>query len=199
MVNIKKAINRHNYLAAFLFLILGFALMIALSACGSNSAVASDPQASSAAVEEEPVAEVTPPAVNDFIKQFGDVVTYDDGVSISVGLIGPFTPSNLDYFPLAGGETAVVFKVVLTNNSTEPLEPGAIAQANSGGKPATYLADAGNTEYPNLGLFPTTSILPGQTLEWFTAFGVADVANITLEIAPAPFDYDNAIFTNTPF
>lgn len=198
MVNIKKAINRHNYIAVFLFLVLSLALMTVLSACGSTEAVASDPKASAASVDE-PATEETPPAVNDFVKQFGDVVTYKDGVSISVSAPTPFTPSNLDYFPLAEGETAVVFKVVLTNNSTEPLEPGAIAQANSGGKPATYLADAGNPEYGDIGLFPTTTVLPGQTLEWYTGFGVADVNDITLEIAPAPIEYDNAIFTNVAF
>ena len=198
MVTIKKAVSRHNYIAAFLFLIVGLALMLTLSACGGTTAVASDPKASSAAVDE-PAKETETPAVNDLIKQFGDVVTYDDGVSISVSAPTPFTPSNIDYMPLAEGETAVVFKVVLTNNSDKPLEPGAVAQANSGGKPATYIADVGNTEYGEIGLFPTTTILPGQTLEWYTGFGVADQANITLEISPYPIGYDSAIFTNVPF
>lgn len=196
MATIKKAIARHNYIAAFLFLIIGAMLMILLSACGSNEAVAADPKASSATVDEEPTEEQAPPAVDNFIKPFGEVVTYEDGVSISVSAPTPFTPTNLDMFPLAEGETAVVVKVVLTNNSEKPLEPGAIAQANSGGKPATYLSNAGNPEYGDIGLFPTTTILPGQTLEWFVGFGVADVNDITVEIAPAPFDYDNAIFTN---
>ena len=197
MSTIKNFVNNHNYIAALLFVILGFSLMIALTACGSKEPAAADPNASAATVEEP--AEQTPPAVNEFIKQFGDVITYEDGVSISVSVPTPFTPSNLDYMPLAEGETPVVFKIVLTNNSTDVLEPGAIAQANSGGKPATYIADVGNPEYGDLGLFPTTSVLPGQTLEWFTAFGVADVNDITLEITPAPFEYDNAIFTNLPF
>lgn len=197
MSTIKNFVNNHNYIAALLFVIIGFSLMIALAACGSKEPAAADPNASAATVEEP--AEQTPPAVNEFIKQFGDVITYEDGVSISVSVPTPFTPSNLDYMPLAEGETPVVFKVVLTNNSTDVLEPGAIAQANSGGKPATYIADVGNPEYGDLGLFPTTSVLPGQTLEWFTAFGVADVNDITLEITPAPFEYDNAIFTNIAF
>lgn len=196
MATIKNFVNQHNYLSALFFVLIGLSLMIALTACGSKEPVAADPNASAAAVEEEP-AEQTPPAVNNFIKQFGDVVTYDDGVSISVAAVGPFTPS--EYVTVAAGETPVVFKVVLTNNSTEVLEPGAIAQANSGGKPATYIADVGNTEYGELGLFPTASILPGQTLEWYTAFGVVDVNDVTLEISPMSFDYDNAIFTNIPF
>lgn len=203
MATIKKAIYRQNYFAALFIVFIALALMVALTGCGGPSAVAADPKASNAAVEDEP-AEVEPveepaPPVNNLIKQFGEVVTYDDNVSISVSAPTPFTPTNLDYFPLGEGETAVVFKVVLTNNSTEPLEPGALAQANSGGKPATYITDVGNPEYPDLGLFPTTTILPGQTLEWFTAFGVTNVEDITLEISPTSFVYDSAIFTNVAF
>lgn len=198
MSTIKNFVNNHNYIAALLFMILGLSLMIALTACGGTSTTSADPGAKAATSEEETVVEEpSPPAVNNFLKQFGEVVSYDDGVSISVALVGPFSPG--EYAIYGEGETPVVFKIVLTNNSTEVLEPGTIAQANSGGKPATYIADVGNPEYGDLGLFPTTSILPGQTLEWFTAFGVADVNDITLEITPAPFEYDNAIFTNIPF
>lgn len=189
MANIKK-----QYIAAF---VAGLALTASLTACSTPAASAPDPQASAATADEKPAE--TPPAVNELVKPFGEVVTYKDGVSISVSAPTQFTPSNLDSFPLPEGQTPLVFKVVLTNNSDKPLEPGAIAQANSGGKPATYIADVANTEYPDLGMFPTTTILPGQTLEWFTAFSVIDPADITLEIAPAPIDYDNAIFTNVPF
>lgn len=198
MVTIKKAINRHNYLAAFLFVILGLALMIVLSACGSADAVASDPQASSASVEEEPVEEPTPPAVNELIKQFGDTVTYDDGVSISVALVGAFTPGEYAQ-GVVEGQQPTVFKIVLTNNSDKPLDHTAIPSANSGGQPAEYIADVGNPEYGDLGMFPTTSILPGQTLEWYAAFSIADPADVTLEISPTSFDYDSAIFTNVAF
>jgi hypothetical protein len=200
MVTIKKALDRHNTLAIMLFLIVGVVLMLALSACSTKSpdAVKSDPKASSAADTQETPKETptqTPPPVDDNVKNFGDVATYEDGVSISVALVGPFTPSETA-LPVGAGETPVVFKIVITNHSDKPLEPGAMPQANSGGKPATYIADTGNKQYGDLGLFPTTTILPGQTLEWYTAFGVVDPANITLEITPAPFDYANTIFTN---
>lgn len=189
MATIKK-----QYIAA---LIAGLALTASLTAC-STPATSADPGAkpatseAPASVEEEPA-----PEVDDLIKPFGEVVTYQDGVSISVALVGAFTPTEYAIVG-AADETPTVFKVVITNNSDKPLEPGAIAQANSGGKPATYIADAGNPEYGDLGMFPTTTILPGQTLEWYSAFGVVDPADVTLEIAPAPIEYDNAIFTNIP-
>lgn len=199
MSNIKNAVRRSN-IAVLLFVLLALAFLFIITGCTTTEAVAADPKASAATVEEDTVtAEVEPPAIDELVKQFGDVVTYKDGVSISVSAPTPFTPSNLDYFPLAEGETAVILKVVLTNNSDKPFEPSALAQANSGGKPATYLSDYANPEYGNVGGFPTTSILPGQTLEWFVGFGVADPADITLEISPTPFEYDNAIFTNVAF
>ncbi|WP_282828771.1 hypothetical protein [Gulosibacter sediminis] len=127
------------------------------------------------------------------------VVTYDDGVSISMSQPSEFTPTNLDYMPRAEGDTSVVFKVVLTNNSSEVLEPIVFPEASSGGKPAIMVADVGNPDYPNLGMAPTMSILPGQTIEFYTAFNVADPSNITLEVSPTSFKYENAIFTSIPF
>jgi hypothetical protein len=179
--------------------LIAVAIALFLTGCGKQAVEsAPDPLASAAAAEEvkeEPTQE--PPAVNDLIKQFGEIVTYDDGVSISVALIGPYTPGEYAQ-GIVEGQTPTVFKVVITNNSDQPLEPGAIPSVNSGGQPAEYIADVAHAEYGDLGLFPTTSILPGQTLEWFTAFGVTDPANINMDITPAPFEYDTAIFTNVP-
>lgn len=185
MVTIKK-----QYIAS---LLAAVALTATLTACGTP-ATSTDPDAKPA-TSEAPTAVKEAPAENEFIKPFGDIVSYADGVSISVALVGEFTPGQ--YAIYGEGEIPLVFKVVLTNNSDEPLEPGVIPQANSGGKPATYIADVGNPEYGDLGLFPTAAILPGQTLEWFTAFGVADPADVTMQLSPMPFDYDDAIFTTS--
>jgi hypothetical protein len=178
--------------------LMAIAIAIFFTGCASKAVAESpDPFASSAVEEVEEPAQ-TPPSVNPLIKQFGDVVTYEDNVSISVALIGPFTPGEYAQ-GIVEGYQPTVFKVVLTNNSDKPLEPTAIASATSGGKPAEYIADIANAEYGDLGLFPTTSVLPGQTLEWYTAFSVSDPSDITLEISPTSFDYDQAIFTTVPF
>jgi len=187
MATIKK-----QYIAA---LLAGIALTASLTACGGTSATSVDPDAKPATSEQAPAAVEEAPAENELIKPFGEVVSYEDGVSISVALVGEFTPSS-EFVQVGEGEIPLVFKIVLTNNTAEPLEPGVIPQANSGGKPATYIADVGNPEYGDLGMFPTAAILPGQTLEWFAAFGVADPADVTMQISPMPFDYDDAIFTN---
>ena len=185
MFNIKK-----QYIAS---LIAAVALTATLTAC-STPATSADPNAKPA-TSEAPAAVEDAPAENDLIKAFGDVVTYQDGVSISVALVGEFTPT--EYAIYGEGEIPLVFKVVLTNNSEEPLEPAVVPQANSGGKPATYVADAGNPQYGDLGLFPTAAVLPGQTLEWYTAFSVADPADVTMQLSPTSFTYDDAIFTTS--
>ena len=186
MVTIKK-----QYIAA---LIAGLALTASLTACTSVSATSVDPDAKAATSEEAPAVEEEP-AANPLIKPFGEVVSYEDGVSISVALIGEFTPTQ--YAIYNEGETPLVFKVLITNNSEEPLEPAAVAEATSGGKPAGFIADAGNPEYGDLGLFPTSVILPGQTLEWYTAFGVTDPADVTMQLSPTLFDHEAAIFTTS--
>lgn len=195
MNTITKALSHNRSISVSLLLVFAVALMLIISGCSTKAVAAPDPAASAASVEEKPA---PAPAANEFIKSFDEVVTYQDGISISVGLVGPFTPSNIQTFPIGEGETAAVFKIVLTNNSDEVFEPGSFPQVSSGGKPATFIADSGNTEYPGLGFAPTTSILPGQTLEWFSAFGVTDMNDITFEISPSPFGYQDAIFTNVP-
>mgnify|MGYP001618587850 CR=1 FL=1 len=185
MATIKK-----QYIAS---LLAAVALTATLTAC-STPATSADSNAKPA-TSEAPAAVEEAPAENNLIKPFGEVVSYEDGVSISVALVGQFTPSETAI--VTEGEIPLVFKIVLTNNSDKPLEPGVIPQANSGGKPATYIADVGNAEYGDLGMFPTAAILPGQTLEWYTAFGVADAADVTMQLSPTSFTYDDAIFTTS--
>lgn len=194
MVSIKNVHVRNTFLTALLFVFLAITLMAFLTGCGFSSAVKADPNASAASVDPQ-----APPETNNLVKKFGEVVTYDDGMSISVSEPSEFTPSNLDYMPASEGDTSVVFKVVLTNNSSEILDPTLFPDASSGGKPAIMIADVGNSDYPNLGMAPTTSVLPGQTIEFYSAFNIADPSNITFEVTPDSFKYDYAIFTNVPF
>lgn len=193
MATIKNFVNRHNYIAALLFVIIGLSLMIALTACGSKQAVSADPQASAATVEEP--APEAPPAVNEFIKQFGEIVTFEDGLSISMSAPVDFTPTDL----AAGVDQAnnVMFSITVTNNTGEPLEPMFDSSGASGGVPASKIFDIDN---PVGGVFfaPTTTILPGQTLTWNEAYSVADPTNITIDFFVG-FDYEKAIFTNVAF
>lgn len=119
-------------------------------------------------------------------------MTWADEVSLSVSAAAPFAPGEYAY----GADQAhnVVFTLVITNNSTEVLEPSTYARVSSGGAEASPIFDSGNP-LGEIGSSPSTAILPGQTVQWLEAFSIADPASITFQISPS-FDYEDAIFTN---
>jgi hypothetical protein len=174
--------------------------LFGFTACATPAASTPDPEASVATVEEttEPSAEVTtPPPVNELIKQFGEVVTYEDGLSISLSAPIPFSPGEYAQGAV-DGQTPIVFKVVLTNNTAEAVDPYTYVSVSSAGAESAVIGDYQNPEYGDIGLSPTTKVLPGQTVEWYVGYSIADPANITAEVQTG-FAYDSAIFTNIPF
>lgn len=170
-----------------------------LTGCSLSAGSRPDPEASAAAAPAaeattEPAAEPAPEApANPLIKAFGEVITYEDGVSISVSPAAPFTPT--EYAAGAETGTPVIFTVVITNNSAEPLEPLAFPTVSSGGQQGSSIFDIGNPEYGDIGMFPTTTLLPGQTIQWISGFAVANPADVTFEVSPSSFLYEDAIFT----
>lgn len=166
---------------------------------GCSSVRADDKPAPEASVAQ-PVEETTepteePPAVNPLIKQLGEVVTYTDGVSISVSTPAPFTPT--EYANGADQANQVLFTFVITNGTDKPLEPMVYPTVSSGGVESSPIIDIGNPA-GQTSFGPDTTILPGQTIQWLQAFSIADPANITIELSPS-FEYENAIFTNIAF
>ena len=138
----------------------------------------------------------TPPPVNNFIKQFGDVITWDDGTSISVSAPAPFEPTAY----AAGGHEGwanLVFEIVMTNGTDEPMDPFSWPSLSSGGQEAATWTDIGNP-IGDIGMGPTTSILPGQSVKWLVAYAVADPSTLTFQIMPQ-VGYEEGIFTNIPF
>lgn len=184
-----RSIFISSIVALFLVLML---LVMVLTGCSVPASSAPDPDASAASAEEAPKSE-EPVQENSLIKPFGEVVSYQDGVSISVAMVGAFTPTQ-NAAGVVSGEQPTIFKVVLTNNSDEAVEPTAFPSANSGGKAASSISDVAHPEYGELGFAPTTSLLPGQTVEWSVAFSISNPEDVTLEISPS-FMYDDAIFT----
>jgi hypothetical protein len=176
--------------AATAIALLFLMLVLVLTGC-TPAASKADPQAS-AAVVEEPAQ--TPPPV-DLKPQFGEVFTYDNGVSISVSQPVPFTPTEWSSASTAtGGEQWLYFKIVLTNNSGADIDPYTYESVSSGGKEAVSVFDMGN-ELGAIGETPTTSVQNGQTVEWLVGYGVVDPASITFDIQPG-FEYEKTTFTN---
>lgn len=159
-----------------------------LTGCSATpQADAVDAEASQAAAPDT----VAPPAPeDDGINAFGETVTWDDNVSISVSAPAPFTPSEYAAGSVEG-HTSLLFEFVLTNNSDENFEPLVWNTATSGGVEAPGIFDtAAGISFP-----PTTVLLPGQTIKWNQAYSVLDPANITMQVS-AGILHDDAIYTN---
>ena len=177
--------------------ISALALVAVLSLAGCASVGAGDSADSNVEPSAAPSAEATSEpteetAPDDGIFAFGEVKTYEDGVSISVSAPSPYTPT--EYAAGADQANNVVFTLVITNGSDKPLEPIIYSRLSSGGVEGSTIFDSGNA-VGEVSISPTTVILPGQTVQWLEAWSIADPASITFQTSPS-FEYEDAIFTN---
>ncbi|NII51559.1 DUF4190 domain-containing protein [Frigoribacterium endophyticum] len=121
---------------------------------------------------------------------FGDVWSYDDGISVSVSAPQPFTPSET----AAGADqaAAVVFTVTVQNDTGANYDPiEAYSSVSSAGVEASQVFDSAQ------GLMgsPSTAVPAGQSATWQEVYSVSDPAQLVYQIAPG-YDYDAAIFTS---
>ncbi|MDR6906367.1 energy-coupling factor transporter transmembrane protein EcfT [Agromyces sp. 3263] len=139
---------------------------------------------------EEPLAEEPAPDAVDTLS-FGQTMVWEDDVELTVSAPEPYTPS--EYAAGADLPSNLVFTITITNNSTENLEPLPYPRLASGGQEGSQIFDV--SESGDIGVPPTTVILPGQSVTWQSAWSVADPNSLTMQISPS-FDYDDAVFTN---
>ncbi len=139
--------------------------------------------------EEEPD---DPGAESTGVLGFGDTQAWDDGVSMTVSGPEPFTPSDL----AVGADQAedVVFTLTITNDSSENVQPVVFSRLESDGVEATRILDVG-AEGGQVGIPPTTAILPGESISWREAWSVADPESLTMETAPS-FKYEDVVWTS---
>lgn len=161
-------------------------LLFAFSGCSSTAP--STPGVAATPVETKQA----PPAENKFLKQFGDIITFDNGVTISISEPAPYTPTQYAAGTVDGNEN-LVFNVVVTNGSDEPIDPMFLGSVSAGGQEASSIIDMEN----NIGLPPSTAILPGQSVTWQEAYAVVSSTDITFQMSYNFFK--DAIFTNVPF
>lgn len=164
-----------------------------LAACASTEppAPAVDAEAPQVSAPKQ-----TPPPQNHFIKQFGDVITWSDGVSISVSSPSPFEPTEL----AAGNDPSkqsIVFQVVVTNNSSEPVDPMFFSGLSANGEASSAIFDIDNPMV-SVGMTPTTMILPGSTATWYEGYAVTSTDELVFQMSYS-FLEDDAVFTNVPF
>lgn len=155
---------------------------LALTGCAVHT-TSSDPGAVVA------TAKPSSPALS-YIKAFGDVVTWEDGLSLSVSTATPYTPSD-SAAGLVSGQTNLQFTLVLTNHTKDVVKPFGFDDLTSGGTAASSIFDIAG----NIGQGPDGSvILPGQSFKWIEGFSVADPKSLTLSYTP-DLDHKEVIFT----
>ena len=141
---------------------------------------------------DEPAEEAEPVPISNLA--FGDTMIWEDGVELTVSAPEGYTPS--EYAAGADFPNNIAFTMTIVNNSSENLDPLPYERLSSGGQEASQIFDlSGDGE--DVGIPPTTVILPGQSVTWKTAWSVADPNSLTMQVSPS-FEYEDAIFTNLP-
>ncbi|ROS23800.1 hypothetical protein [Cellulomonas sp. PhB150] len=178
-------------------------LALSLTSCSSDSPTVTKP--SDSAAEETPGGDDSsaddtadddtggedPASSSDPV--FGDTVTYDDGMEITVGKPKKFTPS--EYAAGADGDgTPMKFTITVKNGTDKAFDPTLVyATASSGGEESESIFDTD----AKLGMSPQTALKPGKSVKWDVGFMIADPKDITLEVAlNDDFSRDSAVYSN---
>lgn len=126
------------------------------------------------------------------VLEFGDTAEFEDGLRLTV------SEPRTDYVPSEYASRLdesltdyVAFTVTIENGTSEPFEPLFYAEGNSGGKAVDQIFDSEQ----NIGSAPSGRILPGESVTFDVAFGVADPASVTLDVS-ADFDHDAVLYSN---
>ncbi|GAA1814393.1 DUF2510 domain-containing protein [Agromyces neolithicus] len=154
-----------------------------------------DPGADPAPEPEQPV---PPGAPVEGELAFGETMTWDDGVALTVSAPEPYTPSE---FALgATNASNVVFTLTLTNNSSADLQPLPLPAVSSGDQEVSQIFDIGSDVIgtgDDVGFPPAATIEPGESVTWRAAWSLDDPSSLTMQVAPS-FLYPSATFTNAP-
>lgn len=127
---------------------------------------------------------------------FGETMTWDDGVALTVSVPEPYTPS--EFAVGAAHDNTVVFTLTITNNSTEDLQPLPLPTLSSGDQEVSQVFDIGSDVVgpgDDVGIPPTATVEPGGSVSWRAAWSLDDPSSLTLQAAPS-FLYPSATFTN---
>ncbi|PWC05241.1 DUF2510 domain-containing protein [Agromyces badenianii] len=129
---------------------------------------------------------------------FGETMTWDDGVALTVSVPEPYTPS--DFAVGATQASNVVFTLTITNNSTADLQPLPLPTVSSGDQSVSQIFDIGSDVFASgddVGFPPTATIEPGGSVSWRAAWSVDDAGSLTLQVAPSLL-HPATTFTNVP-
>lgn len=115
------------------------------------------------------------------------------GVRVHISAPSPYSPTDT----AAGGETFsehVMFTITVTNDSHDPLDLIlAMSDVQSGTREADRVFDSAQ----GLQGTPSTTLLPGRSVEWVEGYGVDDPDDIVFSFAPT-WDHGEVYFTTEP-
>ncbi|MDN4611063.1 hypothetical protein [Arthrobacter burdickii] len=168
---------------------------LGLTGCsGSTPTVtpASEAPAADAAATSAP-AETTE-AVSSRTAAFGDTVTFDSGVAVTVTFDG-FKPASPSAYGAVEGQYAV-FTITAVNNSAEEIEAGIMGGPTVRVGAAGTQAQLASDVEVGIGSSILSTMLPGSTQTGQVAYGIAaaDAGQIQMEIMDPSFSGKDAIF-----
>lgn len=152
----------------------------------SSTSDSGAPEADAAAADtatEEP-ATLDP---EDMILDFGQTMTYEDGVSLTVGEPKQVTPGPYAYPEVS---EATAFDVTVVNGSDSAIDAAAYASVQSSNVEAEEVYDDGYDGPPQ------TALLPGREATWTVAFATTDPSDLVFQMSPT-WEHHETIFTNS--
>lgn len=161
--------------------------MISLSACagaddpeeeGTSGATVAGESTSGGSREDPTEAAATGgPAAEDADAAFGEVFTYEDGMTVTVSQPEAFLPSATS---VNGGEPEfVTFRVAVSNATTADVDPNEVFVTVRSGD-----GEGGEVRDPDGGITgpPAEAIGPGAEASWSLAFGVLDSTDLLVRV-----------------
>lgn len=122
------------------------------------------------------------------VQAFGSTYVYDDGLAVTISSPQPYEPS--EYAAGTDGFTHfIVVDVTVVNQTGAPWDPALFySTLQSANQEASEVFDS-----PTLSGPPSTTLLDGREAVFQIGFGVADPADLVLEVTP-DFSHEPLIY-----
>jgi hypothetical protein len=140
----------------------------------------------------EPFPSETSAEEGDRIGRFGETYTWEDGIEVTISQPSTYRPSD-SAAGTDGFKKFVLFTVTVKNGGKDRFDPGLFGiNGLSGDTEASQVFDSAK----DIGGGPNASLLPGRSVKFKAAFGVADASDIVLEVSPS-WEHDDVMFSST--
>lgn len=140
--------------------------------------------------DDESPSEDTSEEAEDPLYKFGDTVTYQSGLQVTVSKPKAFKPSEYAALPDGNFKSFVRVTITVKNTAATRYDPSEFTSSGSSGD-----KESGEVYDGEIGGSPDTKVLKGKSKSWDIGYGVVKGQDFVLEIRP-DFDTEEAIFTS---